>query len=41
VCPAIWRFTLGMPEGITPVSTRQHAPATDAIAKLAAVLRAR
>ena len=37
VCPAIWRFTLGTPEGITPVSTRQHAPATDAIAKLAAV----
>ena len=35
--PAIWRFTLGTPERITPVSTRQYAPDTDAIAKLAAV----
>ena len=37
VYPGVWRFTLGAPEQITPVSARRYPPATDALRKLPAV----
>jgi alpha-D-xyloside xylohydrolase len=35
--PGIWRFTFGVPEKITPVSTRHYPPATNGLAVLPAV----
>lgn len=37
VCPGVWRYTIGTPEKITPVTTRHYAPLTNALAALAAV----
>jgi alpha-D-xyloside xylohydrolase len=34
--PGVWKFTFGTPERATPVSTRSHAPAVDALAALPA-----
>jgi alpha-D-xyloside xylohydrolase len=35
--PGVWRFTLGVPEKITPVSTRHYPPATNGLAALPTV----
>src|ERR1039458_6124848 len=35
--PGVWRFTFGIPEKITPVSTRHYPPATNGLAALPAV----
>ncbi len=37
VCPGVWRFRIGIPESITPVTARHSLPATNALAALAAV----
>ena len=37
VHPGVWKFTLGAPEKITPVSTRHYPPALEGLRKLAAV----
>jgi len=37
VLPGVWKFTLGAPEQITPVTTRHYAPAVEGLRKLAAV----
>jgi alpha-D-xyloside xylohydrolase len=37
VCPGVWRITIGIPEHITPVSTRHYLPRTNALAALPAV----
>ena len=34
VHPGVWKFSFGTPERITPVSTRRHQPATEALAAL-------
>jgi alpha-D-xyloside xylohydrolase len=34
VCPGVWRFTLGAPEKITPVSTRHYSPARNDLERL-------
>ena len=34
VHPGVWKFTLGAPERITPVSTRHYQPAVDGLRKL-------
>ena len=34
VCPGVWRFTIGSPEKITPVTTRHYPPLTNALANL-------
>ena len=37
VAPGVWRVTIGTPEKITPVNTRQISPLTNALATLPAV----
>jgi alpha-D-xyloside xylohydrolase len=37
IYPGVWKFTFGTPERATPVSTRRHGPATEALAALSAV----
>jgi len=40
VHPGVWRFRVGVPEKITPVSTRHYQPAVDGLGKLPKVDRA-
>lgn len=36
ILPGVWKFSLGKPEKITPVSTRHYPPAADALRELSA-----